>query len=308
MGLGGCTEYRIETTLNADGSGVRHEKMMVQEFEDEADNAALRADFGYLMFATEDFRWTHEREVQDGDTLHVFLRETQVKGHDSWTDLSDNVHIAGATGADADTRVGNVRLGDVHFRNRVRVESGRVTEGTTFTYRETFYWENLAEVLVEYFARAYTSAIVAQYPSLTNEQRIELAEHVRASYWFTVGQGLFETSGDKENELVSAFAERTASRTARVVRARYPDVREEFFKDLVEEIYDDDEFEASMSDQLPGIQLAINSEIVFRLNMPGRVTSSNAHDRDGNTLVWEFVPGDALTAPLEIVAESIVER
>jgi hypothetical protein len=136
LGLGGCTEYRIETTLNADGSGVRREKMMVQEFEDEADNAALRADFGYLMFATEDFRWTHQREVEDGDTLHVFLRETQVKGHDSWTDLSDNVHIAGATGADADTRVGSVRLGDIHFRNTVRVESGRVTEGTTFTYRE----------------------------------------------------------------------------------------------------------------------------------------------------------------------------
>jgi len=56
------------------------------------------------------------------------------------------------------------------------------------------------------------------------------------------------------------------------------------------------------------VELAINSEIVLRLNMPGRVTSSNAHDRDGGTLIWEFAPGDAVTAALEIVAESVVER
>ena len=49
LGLGGCIEYRIETTLNADGSGVRSEKMIVQEFEDEADNAAFRAHCGLPM-------------------------------------------------------------------------------------------------------------------------------------------------------------------------------------------------------------------------------------------------------------------
>ena len=309
LGMGGCIEYRIETTLNADGSGVRSEKMIVQEFEDEADNAAFRADFGYLMFATADFRWAYEQEMDDEDTVHVFLRETQVQNHDAWADLSDNVQITGAADAGADSRIGSVRLGDVRFRNKVRLESGRVTEGTSFTYRETFYWENLAEALVEYIVEEYTNAVVERYPDLTSAQRGELIGLATGSVWFAVDQGLFEASGDEEDELVSALSERTASQAVRIVRRRYPDAGEEFFANLLQQIYDDDDaFEEFIMRQLPGVQLAINSEIVFWLNMPGRVLASNAHDRDGNTLIWEFAPGDALTAPLEIYAESLVER
>ncbi|UCG84744.1 MAG: hypothetical protein JSW71_12370 [Gemmatimonadota bacterium] len=309
LGIGGCTEYRIETTLRADGSGVRSEKMVVEPFEDEADNARFRANFGYLMFATEDFRWTHREEVDDEDTVHVFLRETRITDHDSWADLSGTVHIRGAAATDADSTVGSVRLGDVHFRNRVRLERGRVTEGISFTYRETFYWENLADVLVEYIVREYTSAVVARYPDLNSAQRGELDGLVTGAVWFAVGQGLFEASGDEESELVSALGRSTAVRAAEIVQRRYPDATSGFFADVLEEVYsDDDRSEDFIQRQLPGVQLAINSGIVFQLSMPGRVLSSNAHDRYGATLIWEFVPGDALTAPLEIHAESIVER
>jgi len=309
LGLGGCVEYRIETTVNADGSGSRQERMIVAESKDDADNSVSPADFGYLMFVTEDFRWTHRREVDEGDTVDVFLRETQVRGRDAWSDLSGTVHIAGTTGSAAETRVGNVRLGDVHFRNKVRVETGRVTEGASFTYRETFYWDNLAEALVEYVVQRYTNAVMARYGDLNAAQRGEMVAAVSGAIWYGVGQGLFDASGDREAELVSAIANRMANRAVEIVRRRYPDAREEFFAALLKEIYDDDEkFESFIRERLPGVNLAINSEITFRLTMPGRVTTSNAHDRDGNTLVWEFAPGDALTAPLEIVAESVVER
>ncbi len=309
LGIGGCTEYRIETILNADGSGVRNEKMVVKPFEDEADNFGFRANFGYLMFATEDFRWTHRQEVDGTDTAHVFLRQTQIRNLDSWVDLSGTVHIAGAMGEDADFRVGNVRLGDVHFRNRVRLERGRVAEGTSYTYRETFYWDNLAEVLVAYIVREYTGAITAKYPGLSPAQRGELEGLVTGAVWFAVGQGLFEASGDEESELLSALAEATAARAAGIVQRSYPDATAGYFADLLKQIHaDDDEFERFIHRRLPGVALAVNSEIVFRLSMPGRVLSSNAHDRDGNTLIWEFAPGDALTAPLEIHAESIVAR
>jgi hypothetical protein len=309
LGLGGCIEYQIETTLNADGSGVRQETMTVEEFEDEADNQRFRADFGYLMFATEDFRWDHREEVQDGDTLQVFVRETMVEGLESWVDLTGKVHIAGTAPGNT-ASIGGVSLGEVHFRNRVRVETGRVGNGTSFTYRETFYWENLAEAIIEYLVQHFTDGVIAEYPDLSPEQRNELETLVRGSAWFAVGQGLFDASGDEEKELVSALARRTASRAVRIVARRYSGVRGEFFEDLLVRIYDDedDQFEDSVLAKLPGVELAINSAIVFRLNMPGRVTSSNAHDREGNTLIWEFTPGDAVTAALEIVAESVVER
>jgi hypothetical protein len=309
LGLGGCIEYRIETTLEADGSGVRQEKMIVEEFEEEADNDRFRSIFGYLMFVTEDFRWDHREEVQDGDTVQVFVRETPISDLESWAELTGRVHIAGTIGGSTDS-IGSVSLGDVHFRNRVRVEAGRVGSGTSFTYRETFYWENLAEALIEYLVQAFADGVVEQYPDLSPQQRNELETLVRGSAWFAVGQGLFEASGDEEKELLSALATRTASRAARIVERRYRGVREEFFENLLERIYDDEDeqFEDLVLAELPGVELAINSEIVFRLEMPGRITRSNAHDREQNTLIWEFTPGDALTTALEIVAESVVGR
>ena len=309
VSLSGCIEYQIETTLHADGSGVRLEKMIVEEFEDEADNERFRTNFGYLMFVTEDFRWDHRQEVQDGDTLQIFVRETEVRDLASWTNLSGKVHIAGTIGSST-ASIGNVALNDVHFRNRVRVESGRVSEGTSFTYRESFYWENLADALIEYLVQSFADSVVTVYPDLSPEQRVELEALVRGSAWFAVGQGLFDAGGDEEKALLSALAQRTASRAERIVERRYPDVQEEFFEGVLERIYDDedDRFEGFLKERLPGVELAINSEIVLRLNMPGRVTSSNAHDRDGGTLIWEFAPGDAVTAALEIVAESVVER
>ena len=309
LGLGGCIEYRIETTLHADGSGVRQEKMLVEEMEDEADNDRFRSIFGYLMFITEDFRWDHRQEVQDGDTLQVFVRETPISAIDSWVDLTGTVHIAGAA-LGSSASIGGIAMSDVHFWNRVRVETGRVGNGTSFTYRETFYWENLAEVLIEYLAEAFTEGVLTEYPDLSPTQQNDLKSAVRGSAWFAVGQGVFEASGDEEDELISAMANRAANRAVQIVEQRYSNVREEFFEGLVERIYedDDDRFEDYVLGELPGVELAINSEIVFQLTMPGRITASNAHDRDRNTLIWEFAPGDALTGPLEIVAESVVER
>jgi hypothetical protein len=307
-GLGGCIEYRIETTLNADGSGVRHEEMTVEENEDAGVNVSY-ASFGELMFVTGDYRWTHREEERDDDTVHVFRRETSVADLSSWADISDDIRIAGAAGADAGLSVGRISLGDVHFRNTVTVETGQVAEYTTFTYRESFYWENLMDALVEYFVQSFTDVLDARYPNLTSGQRGEIVGLVRGGLWSAVDQGLPDAGDDEEEKLVLAFIDRTAPQAANIARQSYPDADEESFRELLRELYDDDEqFGEFIEGKLPGLQLAINTAIVFRLNMPGRVTNSNAHERDGDTLVWEFGPGDAGAAPVEIFAESVVQR
>jgi hypothetical protein len=56
---------------------------------------------------------------------------------------------------------------------------------------------------------------------------------------------------------------------------------------------------------LPGFA-TYGSDITFRLTMPGRVTNNNAHETDGNTLIWEFNSDDAIAAPVVLVAESVV--
>lgn len=308
LGLGGCVEYTIETTLNVDGSGVRREEMVVDENEDDWVDVTY-AEFGELMSVTGSYGWTHREEVRDGDTVHVFQREKAISDFASWADLSGDVHIAGATAATASSSIGRVSLGDVHFLNAVKVETGQVAEYTTFTYRETFYWENLLDVLVEFFVQTFADMMDARYTDLTSGERGEIIGLVRGGLWSTVDQGILDAGDEEEKRLYAAFIDRTAPQAAEVARHSYPDADEESFREMLQRLYDDDEpLDVFMDEKLPGLALAINTAIVFRLNMPGRVTNSNAHERDGNTLVWEFGPGDAGSTPVEIYAESVVQR
>jgi hypothetical protein len=320
LGLSGCMQYTIETTLNADGSGVRHEELMVEEVEvdvegHEAGFSIASGDFADLMHVRESDRWSYTLSLEDEDTIHVFRRETRVTDLASWADLSGDVHIAGATTADARTRVGHIELGDVQLRNTVRVQTGAVTEGVSFVYREAFYWDNLLDALVEWFVGYVSSTVDAQYPDLTAEERGEITGFVKGGLWSAIDQGLLDSGGDEEERFVSAFIDRAAEQSMKIIRRRYPDGDVESFKNMLRQIYEDedDKLGSFIEARLPGVQLATATEIIYRLNMPGRVTASNAHDRDGTTLVWEFGlvwegAGDAVTAPLEIFAESVVDR
>ncbi len=308
LGLGGCIEYEIETTLNADGSGVRREEMVVDENEDTWIDVPY-AEFGELMFVGGSHGWTHREEVRDGDTVHVFQRQKAISDFASWVDLSGDVHIAGASSENAGSRIGRVSLGDVHFRNRTRVETGQVAEYTSFTYRETFFWENLLDVLVEFFVQTFSVMMDARYADLTSGERGEIVGLVRGGLWSLVDQGVLDANDEEEKRLYAAFIDRTAPQAAEIARHSYPDADEESFREMLQRLYDDDEpLGVFMDEKLPGLALAINTAIVFRLNMPGRVTNSNAHERDGDTLIWEFGPGDAGSAPVEIYAESVVRR
>jgi hypothetical protein len=264
------------------------------------------------MFATERHFWTHDRQVgEDGDTVHVLQRQTSVRNLASWDDLSDVIRIAGTTPARAQATLGYVSLGDVQFRNTVRVERGEASGGgTSFSFRETFRWDNgfdaLAEFLIGYFDRTLEN----RYPRLSARQRGEIVGFARAQLWAAMEDGLLEAGGDEEKRLWARVIEGTAGHAIKIVRLRYPNEDETFMKNALEQLYtgDDDEIVAFFEEIVPGLNLGLNTNIVFRLTMPGRVTSSNAQDTDGNTLVWEFGPTDALASPVELFAESVVGR
>jgi hypothetical protein len=306
LGLMGCTDFTIETTVNPDGSGLREERIEVSENDDVE---ASPSEFLVVMHTTEEEGWGHGVEVQpDGDTVQVFQRRIPVGDLASWSRLSGRFKIDGTTPENADRRLGYVKMGDVRLRNVLRVGRGEVSDGSmTFSYRETFSWEQAVDALVEFFMSEVDGALRARYPRLSEGERGQIVGFARARYWLVVEEGLLADDSD-EDQLLSDVARRTAEQAVKIVRVRYPGEREGALEDLLREILQDDERFLVLVDEMPGLDLAFNAKVVFRLDLPGTVTNSNAHKRDGTTLVWEFGPADALETPVEIYAESVVGR
>lgn len=309
IGLGGCIEYTVETTVNSDGSGLRSTRVEATSAEDLEEYELTTRDFTDLLHLGSEQGWSHETHVDSGDTTHVFQRETGVSDLSAWSKLNDDLHIAGALPSESASTVGYVTLGKVQFRNRVLVGNSRRSDGSSsFSYVETFAWEDGVDALLGVVVALMEKHINETYPALQAMDRGEILGLARARLWEAVEDGVLDASGDEEDELWATAVERTTSQAIRVVRKQYPDAEEDVLRKGLD-IFSGEAEEAFLQglvEILPGFNLAINSEISFRLTMPGRITSTNAHEQDGNTLVWEFSPMDGLTAPVVIMAESEV--
>jgi hypothetical protein len=302
--LGGCVDYTIETTLNPDGSGSRYETMNVTKNEDLDLPPHLFRD---LMFASDRHGWAHETVVDEaGDTVQVLERSTEIRGLGSWSDLSETVLIRGAASRDADTPMGYLTLGEVQFHNSVQVGTGTLSDGRTqYTYREVFRWENGFDVIVEFFMGDFDRTLKARYPRLTDSERGGIVGFTRAELWSAVNEGLLD--GDDEDRLIGVIVDRTTEHASKVIGARYPNANPDVVRNTLSQILsgETEGLETLFEETLPGLNLGFNTAIVFRLTMPGTVTHSNARETDGETLVWEFGPTDALAQAVEIVAESV---
>jgi len=245
-----------------------------------------------------------------GDTLGVLDRTTQVRDLGSWSGLNNRIRIAGGLPIHTEAAVGYVSVGDIQFRNSLRVGTGTTSDGTTsFTFREAFSWVKAVDVLGEYLMEGFGQLLATRYPALSDMERGEIVGFARARFWAAVDKG-YITDDEAEDRLEAEAVGKTAEQAIKIVHTRYPHEEEAVLVEALQGLYDggDDGFESFLNETVPGMNLAFNTQITFRLNMPGRVTNSNAHERDGTTLVWEFGALDALATPIEIFAESVVER
>lgn len=304
-GLAGCLDYTLETTLEPDGTGVRVERMEIVRNDDfSLTEAELRA----LTLATGDRGWTASTRIEDeADTTWVLERRIPVRRLSDWSHPSRRVLVLGATPARADEQVGYVRLGDVVFRSSVQVAVTRRSDGTSLvTYRESFLWDQAADALVEFLLADLDRTLRLRYPRLEPVERGAVIGFARARMWVAGDEGLF--FGENEDEAIALAAERTADQAVKIVRLRYPEARPDELRQILTDLLEasGDQFARLFEETLPGLNLGFNTTIRVRLTMPGTVTTTNAAQRDGNTLEWSFSPLDDLRGPVEVFAEAVV--
>lgn len=308
VGLVGCTDYGIVTTIGPDGGGTRIETVRVTPGGDGPSMSPER--YVYLLGLGEDRGWTHRTEVDD-DTTHVFERRHRVARAGDWDRLSGSVLVHGTTAELADERVGRVRIGDVEFSNVIRVSgfAAKPGPGDTVTYRESFSWRSGAAAFVEAMAVGIPARIAQDHPRLTAEQKAELAGLVRAGMWSAIETGLLDSESDvDEDALFERFVSRTADLAADAMRPSYPSVRPDDLEILIRDAVEDDDgiLGRLFRERLPGLDLAGTLSLEIRLVPPGRVLESNAERVAGDTLVWELDAWDAVASPVETVATFVV--
>ncbi|HKJ03090.1 MAG TPA: hypothetical protein VJ997_11565 [Longimicrobiales bacterium] len=306
IGLAGCMDYTIETTVNADGTGVRLERM---ELTRNGDAKLTERQVRELTLATPDRGWRSSTRVdQGGDTTWVLERKAEVRRLSGWSDPDRRTLILGTTPDKAERRVGYVRLGDVVFRSSIQVAVARRSDGTSLvTYRESFLWDQAADALVESLVQDLDRTLAQRYPRLTAPERAAILGFARARIWVAGDEGMF--TGENESEAIDRAADKTAEQAVKVVRVRYPEAEADTVRRIVKSLLDDENDSVSRLFEavLPGMNLGLNTSVVFRLTLPGTVTTNNASERDGNTLEWKFSPLDNFTGPVEVFAESVVE-
>ncbi|UCF19681.1 MAG: hypothetical protein JSU87_17485 [Gemmatimonadota bacterium] len=305
----GCVEYTVETTINPDGSGLRSETMEVDENED-VDFKVSADQFRVLMHVDEAAGWKYEKATDDeGKVLHVLRRQTEVGDLTRWSSLDRRIHISAATSGSRGAAVGDPRYSNVAFWNRIEVRHSQSADGKTFSYRERFYWENLMGVLIDLELERFKRSLTSRFPDLDPELRGELIGLAKGGLWTTAQQGRWDMGEADRARAFQPLSDHLVEEALRLARTQYANADESFFGEAFRDLFvgdvDDEEVGRFLEEKLPGVMLAGNSELVLRLSMPGQILESNAHERDGSTLVWKFSPWDAIVKPVEPYAESI---
>lgn len=310
MALNGCIDYTIETTLEPDGSGTRSVRMDVTDPSKLGSYGLSAQEFREVMHVPEAQGWEHAVELNSkGDTVHVFRQEQRLPALPSWSEMDGQIGISLVPPSSDRPKLGYLDPHDVFFQNRIWVRlEGIGEESRTLSYQEHFLWEKGTDAMVEFILTAMERSLQEAYPRVSSRERGEILGSARANLWSAIENGALDAGGGEDERFWRQVVDRTTAHALPVVRGHYPQVREDSLRARLD--FMSEEVESGLSEEwdrtLPGISLAFNTSIHVSLTMPGRITSTNAHGRDGNTLSWDFSPGDAFTAPVVLVAESQV--
>jgi hypothetical protein len=310
----GCHEMKIETSLNADGSGTRHMELLI---EDEGEDSTLTvAEYRELMGVTDDRGWTRssrrmKQEQSDKiSDFHSFTRNTEA------TDLFEMTAMSGDIFIRASDK--NPAFADVYLTNAIQVESGMSNRGRTIVYRETLSWSGLLEAFLDYRLQGYRKSLEKIYPGLTPAETDEWLAFFQGTFMAAVDDGIFEMgSGDRAMRFAASI-ERVVQYAMDKIRAHDPDADDSIVIHMTWSTFVEwDEIDEPAEEmQLMGVELAAVLNLTVRIDIPGRVVETNADRQEvyadpragRQKLVWEIDTGESISKPIEIYVKTEIPR
>jgi len=312
MILAGCHEMKVETTLNADGSGVREIKVLVETDENDKEVGISLSDYRELMNVTDERGWSYDKTIKESKdstkTKEYYRFERVERAGDirELADMSGDIRIVGSNN--------NVQFDDVYFTNAIYVEAGVSPHGRTVTYRETFTWTGLTESLLDYRLENYRPVLSQQYPTLDPGEVNEWFGFLKGTFLAAVDEGIFNMAAEKRAHRFGNSIERVAAYAMDMIRADDPGADDSQIVGIVLSVFVEwDEFDKTAEEMdLMGVVLAVGLDLTIRVDIPGRIVETNADRSETHTdpssgrqtLVWDIDPGAAVTRPIEIFVKS----
>jgi hypothetical protein len=288
----GCKTYEIDVALQPDGGGSRTVTLQIEKNQENSDY--IPPDTVCALFSLDVAKGWEPLHDEQG-TLTGYQRRVQVADAAAWHRQGGDVRILG--NLDGQSSV------PVHFTSSITVETGQDATGRSITYRESFTWEGVKQVIIDFVAERFRKDMTRQFLSAAAQTELRglMAGHL-AMIWPRLVD-----SDDSEAELQSLIHSLTPYAEG-VVRRERPQADLSPIAGVVNAAGEDDDnqLEAFITEKYPGIDQGFSTNIELRVEMPGRIIDSNADSTDGAAAVWEFSPTDVLKGPADIYVRSLV--
>ena len=232
---------------------------------------------------------------RDPESRPIYTRNRKIKRIDDWSSELDEVFIRGT--------LHSSELDQIELRSRIDVETGQGPSGTSYTYRERFWWIGLKPVLTDWFTDVICGSIQERY-GIRDEARVAELRGLYAGVidlkWKTfIDNDKLEAEGSDMISTLVRNTKRIIERTGKRVDS------EDLTAILTADLMDEDHKILDRAErELPGVFGAGFTGIKLSISLPGIIMESNADKTDGNTVTWEFGALDPLKAPKELFVRS----
>lgn len=274
----GCKQYKVEMTLDKDGSGTRVIELRASTIGEDNFEVEIE-DFRALFGLSEKRGWKMKREVKtvtDDVEVVVFTLERKAKSIKSWRAMNGDLDVRGT--------LEKGPFEDIYFHNDIEVER---SDGNKITYRETLTWNKLKEKTTDVTAAFLAKKIGEEYPFLSQEDKDAI------QYFLS---GMLIVSWYSEEVAHDDMTDEIYTQTAcdyiiYMLEDRYPDRNWSGLAEKVEHILmkeGEEYLDRILKEKLPGVYLAGHTSITFTITMPGKIVDSNATSVEGNTAIWKY--------------------
>jgi hypothetical protein len=297
----GCKQYKIEVTMNEDGSGTRKVKLTAPTLGE--NNLEMTMEDFRLLFGLEEKKgWKMTREVkktEEGEETekYIFTLDSKAKRISSWRAMSGDIDVRGT--------LEKGTLSEVSFHNEIEVER---IEGDVLVYRETLTWNKLKESLVDMSSAFLAKSLKEEYPFIAD--RDLLAIHHLLAGVVTMAWYAEELEDDRLTDEMALNA--AADYIRYMIETNYPREDLSRLSETLNRIFNEEGekfFDKAFRMNLPGAYLAGHTAIAFMVTMPGEIIETNAPHIEDNTAVWKYdLMLVAFNHPVELFVKAKIKK